>query len=149
MVAPSDGIGRTTIPATHKIVVKSYGSKGGISEEVHAGWIFAAVGNDRVEQRYLAEGHLKRNLIHPAKVNDMSAAQFMLFTACNDKIGRGWDVNTGDSCNNLWVTWLVGCSVLHPQEEHHHRSDAPRDILPGAQGHSAINVLLPAPQTAE
>jgi len=128
--AQQDGVGRTMIPPTHCIAVeKLKRDKGGVSEELHAGWIFAAVGNDRVEQRYLAEGKLKRNLMHPARVNDMSVAQSCLFTACDDKVGRAWDVNSGGLLQQFMGH--LGCLAVvlsYPQEEIHNNADMPRDI---------------------
>ena len=123
-----DEMGRTTIPPTHCIAVeKLTRDKGGVSQEIHAGWIFAAVGNDRVEQRYLAEGNLKRNLMHRARVNDMCTAQACLFTSCADKIGRCWDVNTGGLLQQF-MGHRAPLLVLrsHPQQDHHCKEDASR-----------------------
>merc|ERR1719181_2580589 len=84
-----DKHGHTIIPPTHQILVEKLRRERGISvQEVHPGWLFGAVGNDRVEQRYVESGTLKRNLMHPARVNDMSVAQSCLYTACADKLAR-------------------------------------------------------------
>jgi len=120
-----DKQGRTMIAPTHKLLIEKLKRSAGISvQEKHAGWLFAAAGNDRIEQRYVESGKLKRNLMHPGRVNDMTAAQGCLFTACDDKLARSWDVATGGLIQVFTGhRGALVCIAAHPAQETHVSQD--------------------------
>jgi len=127
-----DSLGRTFIAPTWAIVYEKFRKLKGVLQGSHPGWIFAAVGEDRVEQRFIHDGKLKRNLMHPARVVALSTAQQCVFTACRDRIARAWDVNTGGMLQTFMghrSQLLSICS--HPQEELHtnHDLSKQRDLM--------------------